>query len=114
MSALTIAEIKIEDEIVVGCRSEEILSRLPRRLSHQILSWIEKTPEAIALQEADQNVTYSQLGLHVAEARALLLQRGVRAGDRVMLVAENGIALMVLFLALSELDGIAAVINARL
>jgi len=114
MSALTIAEIKIEDEIVVGCRSEEILSRLPRRLSHQILSWIEKTPEAIALQEADQNVTYSQLGLRVAEARALLLQRGVRAGDRVMLVAENGIALMVLFLALSELDGIAAVINARL
>jgi len=113
-SALTLNEIQVEDEIVLGCSADEILGRLPRRLSHQILSWVDKTPDAPAVREAQQELTYSQLGASVEEAKGLLVQAGLRPGDRVMLVAENGVALLCLFLAISELDGIAAVINARL
>jgi len=87
---LTLNEIQVEDEIVLGCSADEILGRLPRRLSHQILSWVDKTPDAPAVREAQQELTYSQLGASVEEAKGLLVQAGLRPGDRVMLVAENG------------------------
>ena len=111
---LTQDDIRTEDEVVLGCSANQIRSRLPRRLSHQILSWVEKTPDSPAIKEGQQQLTYGQLGSVVETAKGLLVQWGLRPGDRVMLVAENGIALMCLFLAISELDGIAAVINARL
>ena len=111
---LTLEEIRHQDELVLGCAATEILSFLPSRLSQQILTWVEKTPGAPALHGVSQQLTYAELGEGVIEAKAWLQQRGVRAGDRVMLVAENSITLMCLFLALSELDAIAAVINARL
>jgi long-chain acyl-CoA synthetase len=106
--------IGVEDENVLECAASDILERLPARLSHGILAWVEKTPDAPALNSNGRQLSYRQLGAAIDEAKALLLERGVRAGDRVMLVAENGIALACLFIALSELDGIGAVINARM
>jgi acyl-CoA synthetase (AMP-forming)/AMP-acid ligase II len=59
-------------------------------------------------------LTYAELAGAVEECKAWLEQQGLKAGDRVMLIAENGPGLMAQFLAISELDAIAAVINARL
>jgi long-chain acyl-CoA synthetase len=110
----TLDEIRHQDELILGCAANDILGLLPSRLSQKILTWVENTPRAPALHGINQQLNYAELGGAVSEAKVWLQQHGVRAGDRVMLVAENSITLMCLFLALSELDAIAAVINARL
>ena len=111
---VTLKEIWSEDEKVLGCARSDILSKLPRRLSHSILKWAEISPHAPAVVGNATTLTYAALQQAVTESIEFLKSKGVRPGDRVMLVAENGIALMCLFLALSEMDAIAAVINARL
>lgn len=110
----TLNEIWAEDENVLGCARSEILSRLPQRLSHAILQWAESCPEATAIVGHQHSLTFHELRSAVSEAIEYLKNQGVRPGDRVMVVAENSIALMCLFLALSEMDAICAVINARL
>lgn len=111
---VTLKEIWSEDEKVLGCARSDILSKLPRRLSHSILKWAEISPHAPAVVGNASTLTYAALQQAVTESIEFLKSKGVRPGDRVMLVAENGIALMCLFVALSEMDAIAAVINARL
>lgn len=107
-------DIQAEDEILLGCPASEIVSRLPERLGHGILRWAQETPDATALIGSRQRLSFSELRQAVSEAKAFLIDLGFRPGDRVMLISENGPALMVLLLAISEQDGVAAVINARL
>lgn len=107
-------EILAQDESLLGCAASDIVSQLPARLSHGILSWIERTPDAQAVRGKTCNLTYRELGIAVDEAKTFLADNGVRPGDRVMLVSENSAVLMCLVLALSEMDGVAAIINARL
>lgn len=107
-------EIIAEDEVLLGCREDEIVSRLPHRLSHGVLKWAEHTPDATAIIAAGGNLSYAELAEQVNAMRMMLASHGVRRGDRVMLVSENGVALMTLVLSLSEMDGVAVVINARL
>jgi acyl-CoA synthetase (AMP-forming)/AMP-acid ligase II len=107
-------EILAQDEALLGCAAADIVSRLPSRLSHGILSWIERTPDAFAVRGKTGTLTYRELGAAVEEAKTFLTKNGVRPGDRVMLVSENSVVLMCLVLALSEMDGVAAIINARL
>lgn len=111
---VTLKEIWDEDEKVLGCSRSEILSKLPRRLSHSILKWAKISPDAPAVVGNATTLTYDTLQQAVTESIEFLRSKGVRPGDRVMLVAENGLALMCLFVALSEMDAIAVVINARL
>jgi long-chain acyl-CoA synthetase len=110
----TLNDIWAEDEKVLGCARSDILSRLPRRLSHAILQWAESSPEATAIVGHQSALSFQELRSAVSEAIEYLENQGVRPGDRVMIVAENSIALMCLFLAMSEMDAICAVINARL
>lgn len=107
-------EILAEDEVLLGCAASDIVSRLPDRLHHGILRWADETPTAVAVVGARQTLTFAELRDAVTATRERLVHVGVRPGDRVMLVSENGLSLMCLVLALSELDGVAAVINARL
>ena len=111
---VTLNEIWAEDEKVLGCSRSEILSKLPRRLSHAILKWAETSPDATAIVGNHNSLSFQELQQAVKESITFLKDKGVRPGDRVMLVAENGTGLMCLFLALSEMDAIGAVINARL
>ena len=107
-------EILAEDEIMIGCAVDRILDHLPDRLHHGILKWAAESPDAAAVVSSHGTLTYAALDQAVTEAREALQTAGVREGDRVMLVAENGAALMCLVLAMSQLDGVAVVINARL
>lgn len=107
-------DIRQQDELLLGCSGDQIVGRLPKRLSHGILRWCDETPKQIAIIGISGSLTYGELGSAVEEARLWLQGQNILAGDRVMLLAENGPGLMVMFLALSELDAVAVVINPRL
>jgi len=103
-----------KDEEILGCKFEEILDLLPDRLSHGILAWATKTPDAAAICFQSETWSYQQLANAVQEAKTVLTDCGVRPGDRIMVVNENCRDLVVLVLAASEMDIWIAVINGRL
>ena len=97
--------------------SSELADRirsLPVRLSHVIRPWVEQDPGAPALVEGESSLSYGQLAEAVQAVGEWLSERGVRGGDRVMLVGENCIALAVMVLAVGDIDAWPVVANARL
>jgi long-chain acyl-CoA synthetase len=107
-------EIRRTDEVLLGCSADEIIAQLPARISQGILHWADKIPEQVAVVAGDTSLTYKELREVVSDVKHYLIDNEVRPGDRVMLVGENSIVFVAFFLALSELNAIAAVINARL
>ena len=95
---------------------EETLAGLPARISHPVTRrWAVETPDAPALLgDAGRSWSYAEFARAVETARDRLAALGVRPGDRVMIVNENGLALVSLIMAASELDAWAAIVNARL
>lgn len=87
---------------------------LPRRI-HQIIDpWVSEQPDAPALLQGATAMSFGQLDAAVAEAARRLAEQGLRAGDRLLLVAENSIPVIVLALACSRLDAWLVPVNARL
>jgi len=76
--------------------------------------WAQTTPAADALWENGESTTYLALDQRIDAARELLVERGVLAGDRVLLVAENCVAFVALIFAVSELAAWPVIVNARL
>ena len=93
---------------------EEIAASLPRRLHAVMDRYVTETPDHIALIEDGVSWTYRDLDRHVRNVAHSLSSLGVRAGDRMMIVSENCIALAALLLAASRLDAWAIVSNPRL
>jgi acyl-CoA synthetase (AMP-forming)/AMP-acid ligase II len=87
---------------------------MPRRIHEAFLPWAASHAERSALIDGDRTITYGELGGIVEAVAERLRQAGVRAGDRVLLVAENSVALAVCILAVSRLDAWSASVNARL
>jgi long-chain acyl-CoA synthetase len=86
----------------------------PRRIHEAYASWALRHPERVALTDAGCTIHYGELDGVVAALAQKLAAAGVRAGDRVLLVAENCVALALCILALSRLDAWSASVNARL
>nr|WP_314628488.1 AMP-binding protein [uncultured Noviherbaspirillum sp.] len=84
------------------------------RIHEVVRHWAERTPDALALEDATSRLTYSGLWQAVADVAASLRHLGVRAGDRVLFLAENSVAASVLVLATSALDAWTVLVNARL
>lgn len=86
------------------------------RISHIPRYWAEATPDAVALEEPDQqrSISYGALWEAVEAAARLLRDHGVRTGDRVMLVSENCAAQIALLFAAAELEAWPVIVNARL
>ena len=83
----------------------EIAAESPRRI-HQVLEAnVSSTPDRVALVEARASWTYLELDRSVTDIAAALKSLGVRAGDRMIIVSENCIALAALLLAASRIDG---------
>jgi acyl-CoA synthetase (AMP-forming)/AMP-acid ligase II len=91
-----------------------LLATLPARIAEIPALAAARDPEHIALIEDARQLTSAQLLQAVDAVTALLRERGVRGGDRVMIVAENSIAQIVLLFATARLDAWALVSNARL
>jgi len=91
-----------------------LLAALPDRISDLPTLAAARDPQHVALIEEARRLTNAELVNAVEAAAALLRQWGVRGGDRVMIVAENSIAQIVLLFATARLDAWALVSNARL
>lgn len=92
----------------------EKIGALPDRMAHVIQPWAVRNPDACALAESGRTVSYGQLPVDVKAAGGWLTLRGVRPGDRVVVVGENSIALAILVLAIGDIDAWPVVVNARL
>jgi long-chain acyl-CoA synthetase len=92
----------------------KILQNLPSRIGDVLKPWAENSPDHPALVESSGTLTYSQLAFAVTSAQMWLEDCAVRPGDRVMLVCENCRALVVLFLALTNINAWPVLVNARL
>jgi acyl-CoA synthetase (AMP-forming)/AMP-acid ligase II len=89
-------------------------SDLPQRIHQIIEPWVSRQPAAPALRHDSTVMSFGQLDAAVGEAARRLAECGLRAGDRLLLLAENSIPVVVLALACSRLDAWLVPVNARL
>ncbi|POM18763.1 putative crotonobetaine/carnitine-CoA ligase [Burkholderia cepacia] len=93
---------------------DALLAALPRRIADVPARRAAQAPGHPALIEDARRLSYGDLSQAVDAAAALLAGLGVQGGDRVMIVAENCVAQIVLLFAVARLDAWALVSNARL
>lgn len=94
--------------------TEQILQSIPRRVDRILDAIVSISPDKIALIDGDAACTYGQLRGLVDRVADDFRRLGIRPGDRIMIVSENCITLVALFLAASSLDVWAIVVNPRL
>lgn len=103
------------DVDLLGQSMDQLLQGLPERISSPLQRWAAERPHALAARDhLGQSCSFAQLAERVTRACAFYRDQGVASGDRVLLVSENGVALLVAILALSEMDAVSVVVNARL
>lgn len=88
--------------------------RLPRRISWLPFEQARQRPDAEALVKGGTAWTYGRFAEAVRGTARFLDALGVRPGDRLLIVGENGLALVTLIMAASELDAWPVPVNARL
>ena len=100
----------------IGIRdcSDRILDGLPSRIHEVMDRHVAATPDRVALIDDGAALTYRELDRAVNGTADALRTLGIRAGDRVMIVSENCIALACLLIAAFRLDAWAIVANPRL
>jgi len=94
--------------------ADVLFAALPARIADIPAYSALRDPQQIAPVEDARRLTYAQLADTVDAASGLLRELGVRGGDRVMIVAENSVAQIVLLFAAARLDAWALLCNARL
>ncbi|HTV57363.1 MAG TPA: class I adenylate-forming enzyme family protein [Verrucomicrobiae bacterium] len=92
----------------------ELIQSLPSRIPDVVKPWAEASPDHLALVEASGKWTYSELSRAISEAEKLLREKGVRRGDRVMIVGENGRAFIALLFGVLGAGAWVVPVNARL
>ncbi|HJV73863.1 MAG TPA: AMP-binding protein [Noviherbaspirillum sp.] len=90
------------------------LAAKSRRIHEAFQLWAVTQAGKIVLKDDERALTYGELDGVVEAVAQRLRDAGVRAGDRVLLVAENSVALCICILAISRLDAWFASVNARL
>lgn len=95
-------------------QASDILSRLPARVSDVVTPWADSSPDRQALVEASGSWTYRQLASAISETQVFLRKRGVRPGDRVMIVGENCREFVAILLASAGIDAWPVLVNANL
>lgn len=85
-----------------------------RRLSDILRHGAAHAPDNPALIEDGRTWSYAQLAAAADACAAQLRALGVRPGDRVMVVAENGVAQVALLFAAAAIDAWSVSVNARL
>lgn len=84
-----------------------------KRACDLIAHWAREDGGARALSDTTGSLTYAQLDAATDAAASVLAGRGVGAADRVLLVAENDVAAVVLLLATQRLGAWPALVNPR-
>jgi long-chain acyl-CoA synthetase len=91
-----------------------ILATLPKRMSDVVGRWSERSPDQVALVDSDGSWTYRELESAIARTETFFLASGVRPGDRVVIVSENCRAFAAILFALTQIDALPVLVNARL
>ena len=86
----------------------------PKRINEVLAPWVARSPDHPALIEGGRVWSYAELAEAVGATRSWLAGKGVRPGDRVMIVNENSAAAIVLLLAVTALNAWAVPVGARL
>jgi long-chain acyl-CoA synthetase len=103
------------DEQLLGQSPQALIAALPPRVSAALFEQAERRPWAAAISDhLGRQLNYQQLASAVRQAADLLAAQDVQRGDRVLLVNENCVPVLVLILALSEIDAWPVVVNARM
>lgn len=103
------------DERLLGQSPQALIGSLPARVSDPMFKWASLVPDAPAVRDhLGRHLSYAQLARSVRDTQLQLENEGVHAGDRVMLVNENCVPLLVIILALSEIGAWPVVVNARM
>ncbi len=91
------------------------MSETPTRLHHLLDRWAGEQPDRqFCIDHDGRSHSFAQVSSAVDDAVRDLGDHGVRPGDRVMIVAENSLALFAFILACSRLDAWALLVNARI
>ncbi|MEM1044691.1 MAG: AMP-binding protein [Pseudomonadota bacterium] len=86
-----------------------------RRIHDLLDRWVKADPQRLAIIDHDRrNIDFAGFRKALDEAVACLTAHGVRGGDRVLVAAENSLALLAFLFAASRLDAWAIPINARM
>jgi len=83
-------------------------------ISDQVARYARTTPEVAAFRFAGTGRTYAELDDRVTRLAAVLTGQGVRHGDRVAVLALNGLEVVETFLACARVGAIAVPVNFRL
>ena len=87
---------------------------IAQRISDIPRHWATHAPDNVAVVDGERTETFAQLWASIGLAQRYLEDQGVGAGDRVMIVGENCIALIALIFALSERGAWPVATNARM
>ncbi len=84
-----------------------------KNLLQQFLFISESKPDAIALQNETEQLSYSQLRHNISKISALYITRGIQAGDRIALVISNSIEYVTAFYAAWKIGAIIVALNPK-
>jgi acyl-CoA synthetase (AMP-forming)/AMP-acid ligase II len=84
------------------------------RIDGLVAYWAERAPDAPAVSEAGRLRSYAGFAADIERAAGFLTGQGLRSGDRVLILLENGLAAATLLLAAAKLGAWAVPVNARL
>ncbi|MNM46440.1 Long-chain-fatty-acid--CoA ligase [compost metagenome] len=74
---------------------------------------IQQRPNAIAVRDCGEELTFAQLGERVARLAAALQRLGIKPGDRVAILAQNSARYIEYFLAVPWADAVLNPVNSR-
>ena len=83
-------------ELSEAINLDEIAVGMPSRIHEVTARPVAKAPDRIALVENGESWSYRDLEQRVGEIATVLSSLGIRAGDRMIIVSENCIALAAL------------------
>lgn len=103
------------DEQLLGQSPQSLLAALPVRVSEPLFERALSAPDSPALRDHNnRTMTYAELAAAVRQTQQQLAIMGIKPGDRIVLVNENCLTVLVIILALSELGAWPVVVNARM
>tara|TARA_E500000331_G_scaffold39573_1_gene32848 strand:- start:112 stop:1683 length:1572 start_codon:yes stop_codon:yes gene_type:complete len=103
-----------ETALATDRERQAFISTLPTRLIDVLRQRVADTPLLPAIYAGEHNYSYADLEKGVDAAIEVLRAAGVRAGDRVLLITENGFSGICCLYAIFALDAWAVLANARL
>jgi len=83
-------------------------------VSDIVAHWAARTPDAIALKEPARSWSFTELNALIGDTASRLKARGVRAGDRAMIVCENCSGAVAIYFACTAIGAWPIVVNAKL